>query len=362
MSRRRHKVLWLTNVPAPYRLAIWNHLSNSVELKVVFILKERNWRNWPAPITDTWDYLYLAYRSIKIGEFVLVPNFFGATKILKGIDTVIIGGWESPMFIRTTFLARRRGVRVVHFYESTLQSHRFNNPLMRKVRSTIFSAADFIVTPGDASTQAVLAMGIAPERIVTLFNPVDVSWFDTYAKSHRVPPTPGHKYLFVGRLIALKNVSSLIQAFATIRQGADTLTIAGDGELSSELREIAQTLNISDFVYFLGHKNKEELASIYATSSTLILPSTNEVWGLVVNEALACGLQVIVSDKCGVAKFVKPMQGAYVCSSSSLDIAAAMNHARSEWAGHINNPEILAYTPERFADSLLEFVVKDKMN
>ena len=187
-------------------------------------------------------------------------------------------------------------------------------------------------------------MGIAPQRVITLFNPVDVNWFHQFAESHRSPVTPGHKFLFVGRLISLKNVRALIEAFAQIRKESDTLTIAGDGELSSELKSLASTLGISDSVHFLGHKNQLDLAGIYSSSSTLILPSTNEVWGLVVNEALASGLHAVVSDLCGVSEFVEKMQGCYISQSDPSSLADAMKASRQSWKGYIKTPEILEYT------------------
>ena len=357
MSNKKQRVLWLTNLPAPYRLPIWESLSHYVDLKVVFTLKEKNWRNWLPPISTSWSHLYLSYRSIKIGEFVLVPNFIGAKKILANVDTVIIGGWESPMFMRTTFLAKKRGLRVVHFYESTLQSHRFKNRLVNKIRSSIFSAADFVITPGSDSTQAVIAMGIPTEKIVTLFNPVDVEWFNSLVRSKPSDKTPGHKFLYVGQLIPRKNVSALIEAFAAIKQADDKLLIAGQGPLLTELKAGAAILKVSDSVEFLGHKSPDDLAAIYASSNTFILPSTNEVWGLVVNEALACGLHAVVSDSCGVANFVEPMKGVYICESTSSDIAFAMAKARDAWSGYISEPEILKYTPKKFAESLLELIL-----
>lgn len=357
MSNYRYKTLWLTNVPAPYRLGIWNKLADFVELKVVFILKEKNWRNWPAPVTDTWQFQYLSFSSFKFGDFQLVPNFFGATKLLKGQEIVIIGGWESPMFMRMTFLAKKRGLTVVHFYESTLQSHRYNNIYIQMLRRKIFSAADFIVTPGEASSQAVLAMGISREKIVTLFNPVDVSWFNEHAQLFNEISTPGHRFLFVGQLIKRKNLSTLINAFSSVRTEFDTLTIAGEGEDESMLKELTLSLGVSEHVKFIGQQSQDDLAQIYSRSQTLILPSTNEVWGLVVNEALACGLQVIVSEKCGVAKFVEHMDGVFTCEPTAPSVAGAMNQAKWSWTGLIADPEILEYTPEAFAEELLRLVI-----
>jgi glycosyltransferase involved in cell wall biosynthesis len=212
------------------------------------------------------------------------------------------------------------------------------------------------VTAGTASTNAVKAMGIAPEKIITIFNPVDVSWFHSFAQNHRTPLTTGHRYSYVGQLIERKNVATVIKSFASIRDGSDTLTIAGDGPLAQELKNLAEALGVSDSIIFAGHKSQEELAQLYAASNTLILASTNEVWGLVVNEALASGLHIVASEKCGVAEFVKNMKGGYICSTDQQSIQLMMVKSRKEWSGYIQDPEILQFTPERFADALLEVI------
>jgi len=343
------RVLWLTNLPAPYRFPIWSHLSVCLDLRVVFLLKEKNWRNWGIPANVEWKHKFLSLRSVNFSEFDFILSSRGARKLIQGIDVLVLGGWEAPFYLRTLFYAKKFRIPVIQFYESTIDSHHFKNVIVRKIRSVIFSKADFIITAGTASTRAVEAMGIAPEKIITLFNPIDVSWFHSFAKDHRTPQSQGHRYIYVGQLIRRKNIATVIQSFAGIRNDNDTLTIAGDGLLSQELKNLTTTLGISDSVNFVGHKNQEELAALYAASNTLILASTNEVWGLVVNEALASGLHVVVSDKCGVADLVKDMNGTYICSTDQISIQEAMKRSSNAWSGYIQNPEILVFSPERFA-------------
>ena len=75
-----------------------------------------------------------------------------------------------------------------------------------------------------------------------------------------------------------------------------------------------------------------------------------------VSEALAAGLHVVVSNRCGVVEFVKDMPGVYVCSPSTKSIREALTKRSKEWLGKIEVPEILAFTPARFVDSLLKFL------
>ena len=347
-------VLWLTNLPAPYRIPIWDRIASQYPLHVKFLLKNDNWRNWQVPEGVEWQSEHLSLFSLKLGEYDFIPSLRGARRVLRNIDTVVVGGWEVPFYIFTIFLAKKRHIPMIHFYESTDSSHRFKGHLIRKIRSFVLSQADFVVTTGFASTNAVLNMGIAREKIVTLFNPVDVNWFHKMALIHRTPATPGHKFLFVGRLIELKNLKVLIEAFVQIRQESDTLTIVGEGELSRQLEDLASSKGVANSVHFLGYKKPEDLTKIYASNNTLILPSTNEVWGLVVNEALASGLHIVVSDKCGVSKFIQKMRGCYISQTDSLSIARSMKRSRADWTGYVSSPEIMNYTPERFADEIIK--------
>lgn len=325
-------------------------------MKVAFLLGEDNWRNWTVPKGQTWNHEYLSLKSLNVKEYDLIPSIRGVNRLLQKVDVLVLGGWETPFYICAMLLAKRRNIRVIQFYASTKDSHRINNVLIRKIRSGVISKADLIVTIGLASTKAVEAMGIDSEKIVTLFNPVDVSWFHSFARIHRKPAISGHRYIYAGQLIERKNVDTILRSFSTIRNDGDTLTIAGDGALAQNLKSLAASLEITESVSFAGHRNQEELAKLYAESNTFILVSTNEVWGLVVNEALASGLHVVVSDKCGVAEFVKDMKGAYISSTDQRSIQKAMEESRKSWAGNIQNPEILQFTPEKFADAVVSFL------
>jgi len=350
------KVLWLTNLPAPYRFKIWDQMSESVDLTVTFLLKRKNWRNWLEPKGVKWKAHYLSLNSLRVQEYDLIPGFRGARKLLQNIDITIIGGWESPMFIRTILLAKKRKIPVIQFYESFSESHRFKTGLVARIRRWVLLKPDKYIVISKGSKESLINIGVNSSKILTLYNPVDVSWFDRFAQNHRTPVTPGHRYLYVGQLIERKNIASILRSFAAIKNDGDTLTIVGDGPLNENLKKLSFGLGIAKSVDFVGQKVQQDLAEFYAKSETLILASSSEVWGLVVNEALASGLHVIVSDVCGVAEFVRGMNGAYICSTDQKSLQYMMMKSSQQWTGYIEEPEILQYTPEKFADYLLKFI------
>lgn len=108
-------------------------------------------------------------------------------------------------------------------------------------------------------------------------------------------------FIYVGRLSEEKNIRRLLAAFSKLKASDPAaaewgLILVGDGPL----RQTLEKDRISDIV-FTGGKLWREVPEYFALADVFILPSSSEPWGLVVNEAMVCGLPVIVSDRCGAA-------------------------------------------------------------
>ncbi len=109
-------------------------------------------------------------------------------------------------------------------------------------------------------------------------------------------------FLFVGRLVALKNVSSIIRSFAALDQKGNKLVIVGEGPEKEHLKLLAEELQIN--VLFTGRLEGDALNVWYDLADTLILASTQEAFGAVTNEALLAGCHVLVSNRAGSACLV----------------------------------------------------------
>jgi glycosyltransferase involved in cell wall biosynthesis len=269
-------------------------------------------------------------------------------------DAVLLGGWESPAYWQALLWCKTRRVRAVGFYESTRSTHRHTKGLIPWSRRLFFKLLDEVVVPGVAARDAVIAMGIDEAKIRVGFNAVDVEWISTVtcrlrAEAGTRRADEGHRFLYLGQLIERKNVASLIRAFSLIRQADDTLTIAGSGVLDDRLVELAGQLGVAERVHFAGLVPYVELPALFAGHDTLVLPSLEEVWGLVVNEALAAGLHAVISSACGVALSVEEMEGVHITETDVESIGWGMQASKAAWAGPIESPEILIQTPGRFA-------------
>ena len=353
----RLRILWLTNLPAPYRFPIWDRMSESVDLRVVFLLGPKNWRNWTAPSNPKWSFNFLSLKSIHIKEFDLIPSFSDAPKILSDIDVAIIGGWENPLYIVTILIAQKRGIPIIQFYESHSRTHSFNRGPIARIRKWILSKPNRFICLGPESRLALIEMGVEEKNILSIPNPVDSSRYFPASRQRISSPSRGHRFLFVGQLIERKNIHSLLQAFAEVRELGDSLTIVGEGHLGPELKKLSEGYGLSTGVIFQGQVEPDSLIDIYANSDSLVLPSTKEVWGLVINEALLSGLHVVVSENCGVANLVKEMKGVYVTKADPSSLADGLKRSRGDWRGVILDPEIRKFNAINFADQTLKLAM-----
>jgi glycosyltransferase involved in cell wall biosynthesis len=189
-----------------------------------------------------------------------------------------------------------------------------------RFRRTFMRAVDAYVTNGTQATDYLAELGVTPERIVTSCLPA--AWMPAAAdRANRSPGDPV-RFLFVGRLIPRKRPVEVIEAFATVRAALPdaTLTVVGGGELEDEVRRAAARV---EGVEFIGRREGDELAAVYANADVLVLPALREVWGLVVNEALSHGLYVVASDQVGSAHDLLDDDTGLVVSADRLDLLPA---------------------------------------
>ena len=223
---------------------------------------------------------------------------------------VVLPGFSDPAFWVLLLLGRLAGCRPI----LTFDSQRIDRPRFpfRELVKTIFvRLCDLGFTYGTKSKEYLQALGMAEQNIVVrvqaAVNDEVFSIYSTARQSRQhIQKELGLKsrnFVYVGRLSHEKNVAMLLRSFARVplpNRASWGLVIVGDGPLRNNLRELTASLELPDVV-FVGGKAWREVPAILAAADVLVLPSLSEAWGLVVNEAMACGMPVIVSDHCGAA-------------------------------------------------------------
>lgn len=359
-ASQRPSVLWMTNAAAPYRIPVWRQLAHHVSLEVSLLETDArlqrdsnnrglDWQSSRHVADAPFTISFLRTAVLRRGEH---RYYLGVIRMrqLRGRQGIVFGGWESPVYWFALLQAKRAGLRTVGFYESHAGTQGFRRGLVASVRRRFFTALDAVVTPGKAATAALLKMGVDPNRIHEGFNAVDVSAIrELILESSTPTPEAGSlRIIYVGQLIERKNVATLVSAVATIPSAH--LTITGVGPLREDLeKQISETFDDPSRVHFTGYVSGEDVPSLMREHGVLVLPSHSEVWGLVVNEALACGLHVVVSSRAGVTASVGSHEGVIICEPTFDGIKDALMKVPVP-TRRIRSPKIWHETPEAFAE------------
>jgi len=363
-SSKTMNVLWITNIANPYRIPAWRALAEQANLTMGLLARSERNRAWDFSEEQIGlTTVFADAPALRSGELSIYwPNRKLHKLLMQDLDAVILGGWESPAYLYSLWISKRRGIKTISHYGSTKKSHRYNSGLRAKVRSRFYRSLDAHVTYGTDATKSLIAMQVQAERIVTGFNSVDHNYFHDGVKairtSHVNQVTDGHAFLYVGQLLQRKNIDNIIRAFSSMRTGCDSLRIVGSGPEEKNLQDLIIELGLVNQITMTGPKADEALLEEYARANTLVLVSNNEVWGLVVNEALASGLHVVVSENCGVAADAVVMEGVHVCDNSLASISTHMRDSADEWKGHLLQPSILSFNPNRTALNFFDAIKK----
>ncbi|NOT24200.1 MAG: glycosyltransferase [Nitrospiraceae bacterium] len=182
--------------------------------------------------------------------------------------------------------------------------------IQRSLRNFLIPKASFFLAWGHPAASYLRTFGAHENTVICCAQAVDNAiWrgrVESYDKAHLVADMglTGKVFLLVGRHVKRKGFDYFLRAWAEVPnhlRANNSVLMVGDGDESLRLRALAETLRLSE-VRFVGAKHGEELGKLYAAADVFVFPSLVDVWGLVVNEALACGLPVLASRYAGVSQ------------------------------------------------------------
>lgn len=269
---------------------------------------------WDVPILHGYRWIHIPNRSPSpgLGKFfgLFNPGLWRTIRSGK-FDAVLVYGYANVSYWIAILAARFSRAALILGTDATTLRPRDNRdwkvPLKRVLLPRIFGLADAVCGPSSAGVQFLGSLGIPPNRVFLTHYTIDNESYraaaaesDTLA-TRRTWAIPGSApiALFCGKLRDWKRPEYLLRAFAGAAVPESYLVYAGEGPMRSSLEREARDLGVTDQVRFLGFANQSELPHIYAASDLLVLPSQHEPWGLVVNEAMACGRPAIVTNRVG---------------------------------------------------------------
>lgn len=318
VDRGRAKVAVLTNVVAPYRLPIFERLAQRFEVEVVCSGPEANRQGW-RPVLDqvaqvrvsrAWGVTFRWHKRDPAGG-VLDTRYL---HVNPGLVPVLLR--FSPAAVISDELGFRTLVALVYgklfrrpvwvWWGGTTHTERAIGWARRGLRRLLAPRIDRWLSYGASSTEYLAALGVDRERVVELQNSIpERRYVEPAAPAFHLDPRP--VVLCVARLVRGKGVDLLLRAAARLQADGLVFSIAivGQGPERPALVRLAEELKLRD-VHFLAERGPDQVPGVYRSGDVLVFPTLDDVWGLVVNEALWSGLPALVSIYAGCAGELVP--------------------------------------------------------
>lgn len=215
-------------------------------------------------------------------------------------------GYYEPAMVLVQLCCRLMGIKVILSIDST-ESDNANIWYKEAIKKFIISQANGFFCYGTLAADYMLKLGAKPDQILMRKNAVDNEKVqqihdntDAATLKKQLNITTDKNFIYIGRLMKIKNIQRLLEAYQQLGTPEWGLILVGEGKDKTEILDYIETNKISN-VRFVAAQPWQEVPKYLALADVLVLPSYSEPWGLVVNEAMACGKAVIVSEKCGSA-------------------------------------------------------------
>ncbi len=288
----------------------------------------------------------------------------------SGVDVVVIHGWIGNSALAALQWCRLNRVPAVVVSDSQ-EIDRPRNFFKEFFKSRLLRNFSSALCGGKPHIDYLVKLGMLKSNIFTGCDAIDNEYFRSGAYAIREKASdyresldlPDNYFLTSCRFITEKNIQRLIKAYALYKNKAKEsywkLVLLGDGELRPDILQTIANCEVNDDIILPGFIQYPGLPIYYALASCFILSSISESWGLVINEAMASGLPVLVSDRCGCSKdLVKPGQNGFTFNPLDLEEIADLMHLISQ--KEINRTEmgrqseiiIENWSPSNFADNL----------
>lgn len=322
----KKKVLLLHNQVAPYRLELFEKLSQIFNLTVYFCQTKSKRRKWGASLQG------FSFKREILKNFVvknLIINYTLGFKLLKNKFDVYVAG-ESPEVVFSTFLVllasklfRKPFILWSGFIEAKyIKTSKIKNKVRKFYQKILYHHTDSFIAYGKKAKKYLIKNGVAEEKIFigTQTTPEkrvkqSIEKAKTKFKNKKI-------ILYLGYLQKRKGVDWLIKAFKELKDENTVLIIAGTGEDEEKLKKMVQD---NKNIYFVGYVQGKEKANYYNVSDIFVLPTLHDPWPQVILEAMSFGLPIITTRADGSAEELIKDNGIVIEPTNKDELKEALN-------------------------------------
>ncbi|HTK18839.1 MAG TPA: glycosyltransferase family 4 protein [Mucilaginibacter sp.] len=286
--------------------------------------------DWDIPLLNGYPYTWVKNISTNPGSShykgIVNPELIGEITNWRA-DAVLVYGWAYHSHLNV--MRHFHGKIPVYFRgDSTLLNTAFGIKGLVKYfyLQAVYRNIDYAFYVGSNNKAYFRKYGLKENQLIFAPHAIDNDRFgenrEIEAKQIRSSLGVSEKdilILYAGKFEAVKNTELLISAFIDLKKTGVHLLLAGNGAKESILKHMAQKSQLTTNIHFLNFQNQTYMPVLYQAADVFCLPSLSETWGLSVNEAMACGKAVLVSDKVGcAADLVKENYNGYTFRSSEM--------------------------------------------
>ena len=294
------KVLYLTTVPTPYKVAFFEELGKLCDLTVLFENKQVSYREKSWMVNDFHNFTAIFLRGFNIKDKKISVE---AIRIIKNgnYDHVIIGCYSTI----TQMIAQKYMIdhKIPFIHSSDGGMIKEDSAVQKKLKSYFIKNASAWLGTGKVTTEYLEHYGAYEKKIITYpftsiydrdILPVPDSMVVKRKYRNQLKMYEDKIVLSVGQLIHRKGIDILIKAASQLNNTG--IYIIG-GTPSDEYVELKRKYNANN-IHFIGFKDKNELSKYYRAADVFVLPTREDIWGLVINEAMSYGIPVVTTNKC----------------------------------------------------------------
>ena len=360
------KILWLTNIPSPYRVKFFNELGKKCDLTVLFEKRgssERD-KSWEKIDDKNFQAVFLKGKSVGVAE-AFCPSVIKYLK--KQYDHIVVTNYSDPTGILAVIWMRLFQLRYEIEGDGAFPGMR--SGLKAKLKQYIFHGASVCFSSAQMHDSYYELYGVPQKKIVrypfTSISETDILKnamnYSTKMKIRENLKIKEEKVvLAVGQFIRRKGYDTLLQAMKGLPKTIGVYIIGG--KVTQEYLDIVEKENMKN-IHFIDFMEPNKLKEYFEVADLFVHPTREDIWGLVINEAMANGLPVVTTDKCiaGLEMVQNGINGEIVEAGN----VSVLRDAISTWInGDMPNKKSLEiarkYTIENMAKCHLNFWINNR--
>ena len=303
--KNKRKIIFLTYIPSPYRVDFFNELSKIYQLNVVYYNNPTNNLGWVNNDKKHNYYKYTLFKKSKLKGFLKLFNILYNNRN----EIIVIGGYAKMVEIVAILYLRLLNIDFILNSDGGFITD-INRP-KKFLKKALINSAKYWLSSGSNTTTTLEFYGADSSRIFeyhftsvfddeVLKTPLSINILDKL-KNELNLNSNAHYLVFVGQLIERKGIDILIRALELMRNNGFELLIIGEGDEKGSLEEYSENAGLAGKVHFLGKRNKNEILDYLSVSDIFVFPSREDIWGLVLNEAIGRGLVLVSTNKVGAS-------------------------------------------------------------